>query len=145
MNIVIDTSVWSLVLRRGRVDEANQWVKTFRSCVETGHYIFLLGPILQELLTGVRTAKDFDRLIRALRPFPLLPLERETFVLAAQINNQCRSRGSQAGHVDYLIAAACIENACPLLTADRDFTRITERTELMVMPPAEQATTGNDA
>lgn len=137
MNIVVDTSVWSLVLRRGRVDEADRWVKTFRSCVEIGHYIFLLGPILQELLTGVKTSRDFNRVLKALRPFPLLPLERETFVLAAQISSHCRRRGVQASHIDYLIAAACVENACPLLTADRDFTRIAERSELVVIPPTK--------
>ena len=135
MDIVVDTSVWSLVLSRRRIDENDPWVRTFRSCVDNDYGILLVGPVLQELLAGVRTARDFNRLLKILAPFPLAPLDRETFALAAQIHNRCRRRGAQASGVDFLIAAACIKNGLPLLTADADFTRIAERTQLVVMKP----------
>ena len=59
MNLVVDTSVWSLVLRRPRVDEADPFVRAFRAHIEAGDGIFLVGNILQELLDGVRAKKDF--------------------------------------------------------------------------------------
>lgn len=134
MNIVVDTSVWSLFLRRETVNENNAHVRTFRSCVEAGHGLVLLGPILQELLDGLRSARQFNRLLDVLKPIPMAPLARETFVLAARIRNDCRKKGIQAGPTDFLIAAACVESGWPLLTADRDFQRIATRAKLILVP-----------
>ena len=132
---MVDTSVWSLALRRRRVDPQDPWVRVFSAQVEAGHAIFLIGPILQELLDGVRAARDFARLLKILSPFPLLPLERETYVSAARLRNACRRKGVQASAVDFLITAACIEHGYPLLTADSDFLHIARRSELLVLPP----------
>ena len=137
MNLVVDTSVWSLVLRRPRVDEADPFVRSFRAHLEAGNGIFLIGNILQELLDGVRAPKDFDRLLRFLDPFQLLPLERETYVGAADLRQRCRTKGVQAGAIDCLIAAACVQYGFPLLTADRDFLHIADHSELVVLPQGE--------
>lgn len=135
MNLVADTSVWSLVLRRRHFDPDDRWVQAFRSHVEAGNAVLLVGIILQELLSGVRTPRQFDRLAERLAPFPVIPLQRSTYVLAATVSNQCRRRGVQAGTIDALIAAACIENGFPLLTADADFAYIARHSELIVLPP----------
>ncbi len=66
--------------------------------------------------------------------FPLVPLTRQTFVLAAQMRTDCRRRGVQAGSVDFLIAAACVEAGFPLLAADEDFARIARCTDLILVP-----------
>lgn len=137
MNLVVDTSVWSLVLRRPQVDEADPFVRAFRAHVEAGDGIFLVGNVLQELLDGVRAPKDFDRLLRVLDPFPLLPLEREAYVAAAELRQSCRVKGIQAGAIDCLIAAACIQHGFPLLTADRDFQHIAKHSDLVVLPQGE--------
>lgn len=135
MNVVVDTSVWSLVLRRPLVDENHPCVRAFRSHIEADDGIFLTGNILQELLDGLRRKRDFDRLLRLLDPFPLMPLERSTYVAAAALRQRCRSRGIQAGAIDCLIAAACVEQGYPLLTADRDFLHIAKHSELIVLLP----------
>lgn len=116
------------------MDEAQPLVRTFRAHVEAGDGLFLIGNILQELLDGLRSRKDFDRLKKLLEPFPLLPLERETYVQAARLRQHCRSKGVQAGPVDCLIASACIEHGFPLLTADRDFGYIAKHSDLIVLP-----------
>lgn len=134
VNLVIDTSVWSLVLRRQQVDESNPYVRAFRAHVTAGDGIFLLGNILQELLDGLRNKKDFNRLLRFLDPFPLISLERDTYVAAAALRQVCRSKGIQVGAVDCLIAMACIQHGFPLLTADRDFLNIAQHSELAVLP-----------
>jgi predicted nucleic acid-binding protein len=121
VNIVVDTSVWSLVLRRQTVDESNPYVQAFRSHVQQGVCIHLLGNILQELLDGVKSQRDFDHLVKIMKPFRLLVLERSTYVLASELRNRCRKKGVQAGPIDFLIAAACEEQGYPLLSADRDF------------------------
>jgi predicted nucleic acid-binding protein len=134
VNIVVDTSVWSLVLRRDTVNEHDAHVRAFRACIEAGHGLVLLGPILQELLDGLRSAKQFTRLLSVLEPFPMATLDRGTFVLAARMRNECRNNGIQAGPTDFLIAAACVESGWPLLTADRDFQRIAASTGLVLIP-----------
>ena len=134
MNLVVDTSVWSLVLRRPQVEENNPFVQVFRAHVMREDGLVLIGNILQELLDGVKSSRDFHRLLTVLEPFPLLELTREIYVEAAQLRNTCRSKGVQAGPIDFLISAACIEHGFPLLTADRDFTHIANHSDLVVVP-----------
>ena len=63
VNLVVDTSVWSLVLRRPRVDEDDPHVRAFRWHLESCDGIFLVGNILQELLDGLRYTKQFDHVL----------------------------------------------------------------------------------
>jgi hypothetical protein len=117
----------------------NPYVRAFRACIDGGHGAFLLGPVLQELLDGLRSAEQFARLLTALDPFPLVALQRTTYALAAQMRNECRRKGIQAGPTDFLIAAACVESGYPLLTADRDFELIAGVTELLLVPAGTPA------
>lgn len=132
MNIIVDTCVWSLVLRRQKVDHANFWVKSFLDHLKNGDGVHLVGNVLQELLDGVRSQSDFNHLIDVLKPFPLIKLSRNTHILAAQLRNDCRKKGVNASPTDFLLAAASIENNYPLLTSDKDFTQISQHCELVV-------------
>ena len=134
MNLVVDTSVWSLVLRRPRVDEDDPHVRAFRWHLESGDGHFLTGNILQELLDGLRSTKQLDRLLALLDPYPLLELDRQTYVAAARLRAVCRSKGVNAGPIDFLIAAACCQYGFPLLTADKDFVRIAGHCDLVTLP-----------
>ena len=139
MNLVVDTSVWSLVLRRPQVQVDNPFVQAFRRHLTAEDGLFLIGNILQELLDGLRSRSQFQRLRRSLEPFPLLVPNRTTYIEAARLRTAFRGKGIQAGPVDCLIAAVCIEQGFPLLTADRDFLRISHDSELMVLPPLKEA------
>lgn len=134
MNLVVDTSVWSLVLRRPHVDEADPHVSAFRWHLESGDGLFLTGNILQELLDGLRASKQFDRLLRLLDPFPILEIDRQIYVEAARLRSLCRAKEVNAGPIDFLIAAACDRHGFPLLTADKDFSRIAAHCDLLVLP-----------
>lgn len=134
MNLVVDTSVWSLVLRRPRVDDSNIHVQAFRQHLESNNRLFLTGNILQDLLEGLRSPKQFDQLVQLLEPFPLLELDRSTYITAARFRTLCRAKGVQASPVDFLIAAACTQHGYPLLTADQDFSRIARHCDLVVFP-----------
>jgi len=116
------------------VDENQPHLRAFRACIDAGHGLFLLGPILQELLDGLRSPQQVTRLLSVLKPFPLATIGRDTYVLAARMRNDCRRKGIQAGATDFLIAAACVELGYPLLTADNDFQRIACATELVLVP-----------
>jgi predicted nucleic acid-binding protein len=120
MNVIVDTSVWSLVLRRGFRSDHPQAIKLADLLAEK-RPVALLGVILQEILQGIRDPSQFDRIRRSLEAVELLDLGRDDFVAAAELWNLCRSHGVQASSTDCLIAAACLRHDCRLLTSDQDF------------------------
>lgn len=133
MNLLVDTSAWSLLLRRGQTDARDPIVRELRGHLEDGDCVHLMGCILQELLDGVKSAQQFDLLAEYLEPFPLIVHEREDYVEAARLKNLCRAKGIQAGTVDFLIATTCIRRNYPLLSADEDFLHIAEHCELLLI------------
>jgi predicted nucleic acid-binding protein len=123
LNTIADTSVWSLILRRGTPSEDPQAQKLLRLIAE-GPGVVLLGVIVQEILQGIRNPKHFARIRQDLANFPLLALEREDYVAAAELGNRCLARGVVPSTVDVQIAAACLQHDCALLTCDADFSRL---------------------
>lgn len=132
MNVIVDTSVWSLAFRRTRPEQTLPVEKLTR-LLQEGESIFLLGIILQELLQGLRSRKDFNRLSDKLSPFPMVEPRREDYVEAARLRNQLSAKGIQAGTIDFLIAAICIQYKCLLLTTDRDFDAIAGHSALKLL------------
>ncbi|MBI2898533.1 MAG: PIN domain-containing protein [Deltaproteobacteria bacterium] len=126
MKVIVDTSVWSLALRRDDPPGCRE-VELLRKLIDGRDVVCLTGTILQETLQGFRSDERFKRLVRALAPFPLVRLARADYVFAAEIRSVCRSGGIQVGTMDAQIAAAAIRHECSLLTTDRDFHRIGTR------------------
>jgi predicted nucleic acid-binding protein len=121
MKVLVDTSVWSLALRhRGHVGDTA--VLELRSLIDEGR-VAMIGPIRQELLSGIRTSESFERLRDNLRAFPDEQLEEADFERAAEHFNACRARGVQGSNTDFLICAAAERRDLPILTSDADFTR----------------------
>jgi predicted nucleic acid-binding protein len=132
MKILVDTSIWSLALRRpsGVVNEEAILLKTM---IEQGEDIYLLGVILQEVLQGIRNLKDFLALKVYFEAFPLINLVREDYVRAAGLKNQLIRKERQGSTIDVLIASAAISHRCHLFTADKHFTPIAEHSELKLL------------
>jgi hypothetical protein len=122
LSVLVDTSVWSLALRRDPPSRARE-VETLTAVLEAGEAC-LIGSILQELLQGFPARDRSKRLAEYLAPFPLLALHRGDFIFAAEIRNRCRAKGLAVTTIDAQIAAASINHRCRLLTADRDFEQI---------------------
>ncbi len=121
MRVLVDTSVWSLALRRRtRLDEPP--VQELRSLIEEGR-VAIIGPIRQELLSGIATTEAFDRLRDHLRPFADEPLAMADFERAAEHHNACRAKGIQGSNTDFLICAVAERRGLPILTTDTDFVR----------------------
>jgi predicted nucleic acid-binding protein len=132
MNVLVDTSVWSLALRRTK-ESTHPKVELLRELLQTEQPIYLLGVILQEILQGIRKQSDFRKLIVSLEPFPLIHLKKEDYIEAAKLRNHCASKGIQAGTIDFLIASTAIRYGCGLLTADEDFARISNIAPLRLL------------
>ncbi len=129
MRVLVDTSIWSLALRR-QAGAVNQEAISLRTIIEQGEDIYLLGVILQEVLQGIRNPKDFLALKEYFKAFPLIDLTREDYMRAAELKNHLLRKGKQGSTIDVLIASAAISHYCLLFTADKHFTHIAEHSEL---------------
>lgn len=121
MIVLVDTSVWSLGLRRSTQAPEPAAVELRR--LITVNEAGLIGVIRQEVLSGVRDQRQFVALRDALRAFPEFPLAVSDYEQAAEFFNTCRSAGIQGAHADFLICAAAKRYGVPILTTDRDFVR----------------------
>jgi predicted nucleic acid-binding protein len=121
MRVLVDTSVWSEALRRGRMVESDV-VREFRSLI-LEHRVDIVGPIRQEVLSGLREDAQFDRLERHLAAFPDLPLTTDDYVTAAEFFNTCRSKGIQGSNTDFLLCAVAVRRQLAVYTTDRGFAR----------------------
>ena len=127
MQILVDTSVWSLLLRRRNT--ATLSATEQKTVVELEELIregraSLLGLIRQELLTGILSAGFFKKLKERLRAFPSLEPTQETYELAAEFSNRCRKKGMATTTVDVLICAFASEFGMAVFSTDPDIARI---------------------
>jgi predicted nucleic acid-binding protein len=133
MNIVVDTSVWSLALRRQRSSMAAEALE-LAELVREGRAT-LLGPVRQELLSGVPMAQQYGTLREYLRAFPDVALESEDYEEAAAFFNRCRAKGVQGSNTDFLICAAAARRQFAILTTDSDFTHFAKLLPIQLHPP----------
>ena len=134
----VDTSVWSLALRRDGVTGSAE-VETLKNAIESNDLIVTTGLVLQELLQGFHGPKAAQDLIERFANIPMISPTRQTHIEAARLRNHCRRNWVQAGTVDALIAQICIENDLELLTADQDFSDIARCSKLKVKVLKPQA------
>ena len=120
MNVLVDSSVWSLALRRNTTNDAIAIVNLLRDLIADGRVV-LLGAIRQEVLSGVRYTEQFARLREYLRAFPDLELTTEDYELAAEFFNTCRSNGVQGSNTDFLLCAVAHRRGYTIFTTDKDF------------------------
>lgn len=120
MDLFVDTSVWSLALRRdAKSDELA--VERLRKALEAGEGVFTTGLVLQELLQGFHGPKARDAIVERFGALPLLVPDRADHVEAAELRNTCRRDGVQVGTIDALLAQLCLRHEMVMLTTDRDF------------------------
>jgi len=119
VNVLVDTSVWSLALRRV-TSQSDRWTEELSTLVDAKS-AFLIGPIRQELLSGIRDKRQFEGVRERLRGFPDLVIEETDYESAADFYNRCRAAGIQGSHIDFLICAVAVRRAMSIFTTDRDF------------------------
>ena len=121
MRVLVDTSVWSLALRR--VEQVPKPETSELRRLITLHVVDIIGPIRQELLSGIREPSQFARLESHLAAFPDLPLLADDFVTAAKFFNLFRAKGIQGSNTDFLICAVAARHDLAVFTTDADFAR----------------------
>jgi predicted nucleic acid-binding protein len=123
VTVLIDTTIWSLALRR-RAHQLSSaetgLVEEWKDLVTSGQAV-LTGPVHQEVLSGLRSAEVFEALREKLSFFRYLENLPGDYVQAARFFNLCRSRGVAGSHIDMLICAMAYRYGVPIFTTDPDF------------------------
>jgi predicted nucleic acid-binding protein len=124
MKVLVDTSVWSLALRRPKnaaLSPEQQIVVTALADLMRDGRAVMIGAIRQELLSGIKTQAGFDALKNTLTAFEDVPLTMADYEKAAEVFNTCRANGVQCSSTDFLICAVSINHQLPIFSVDNDF------------------------
>ena len=103
MTLLVDTSVWSLALRRD-AESSEVEVQHLKEALLGADVVVTTGLVLQELLQGFSGPKASARIVERFAALPLVQPTREDHVAAAQLRNTCRRSGIQVGTIDALIS-----------------------------------------
>jgi len=121
MNVLVDTPIWSAAFRR-RAAVSGSSAAALRVLIEEGRAA-IVGPIRQEILSGIRERSAFERLRDHLSAFPDEPIATVDYVRAAEHFTACRARGIQGSNTDFLLCAIAERRRMAIFTADADFRR----------------------
>lgn len=137
MNVLVDTSVWSLALRRKKeslttnerllVTELSELIREGRAQV--------IGLVRQELLSGIKTSEQYEKLRLYLRSFPDEVVDTSDHEEAAKAGNRCRAKGIVVSIVDILLCAVAIKRQWAIFTTDPDFSNYRRVLPLRIHAP----------
>ena len=119
MDVLVDTCIWSLALRRQKstpdphTNELKSLILSNRACI--------IGPIRQEILSGIREPKQCSVLKQELEAFPDMQLQTVDYENAAEFYNLLRTKGIQGSNTDFLICAISFRYKISIFTNDKDF------------------------
>jgi hypothetical protein len=121
MKVIVDTCVWLLSLQRRsaaslKISE-QQIVAQLRQAIQDGRAA-IIGPIRQEILSGIRDKAHFAKTVGLLDSFRDEEITASDYVEAARLYNLCQDHGVQCGAVDTLLCAVAVRNRFGILTCD---------------------------
>lgn len=119
--VLVDTSVWSFALRKKEKDEKEQKIVDHLSKLIRNLNVVLIGPIRQEILSGISTQERFELLKDRISIFKDYPIKTQDYEQAAEYYNECRKQGIQGSHIDYLICAVAVNHHMTIFSLDHDF------------------------
>jgi predicted nucleic acid-binding protein len=135
MSVLADTPVWSAAFRRsdGRTDVLRAEMETL---VSNGQ-VAIIGPIRQELLSGINDRARFEKVRDGLRHFPDIAILTEDYENAAHYYNVCRAKGIQGSMTDFLTCAVAVRKKLPIFTTDGDFEHYRKYLPIVLHGPAK--------
>lgn len=129
MKVLVDTCAWSLLLRRKKKiamsGDEQLILASFTEAIKEGR-VAMIGPIRQEVLSGIRDLAQFEKLRTALTAFPDEDLTTPHYEEAARLFNICRSRGVGCGSTDILMCVVASQKRWAILTYDQGLIRCIE-------------------
>jgi len=136
MTVLVDTSVWSLALRRRSrsLSGEEELVRDALAELIREGRAQMIGPVRQEVLSGIRSRSQYERLRQDLRAFEDPGLGVEDYEEAALASNHCRAAGVSGSAVDFLICAVALRRNWSVFTMDKDFARYARHLPLRLHP-----------
>jgi predicted nucleic acid-binding protein len=129
MKFLVDTCIWSLALRRRNASrmspEDRRLVSELRDGIQASNAA-IIGPVRQEVLSGIRDHAQFTKTQGLLEPFPDEELQSADFIESARLFNVCQDHGVVCGAVDILICAVAARLGYGILTNDSGLARCAE-------------------
>jgi predicted nucleic acid-binding protein len=119
VKVLVDSTVWSLAMRRSKTTHHPHLI-AFNEIIRENRAV-LIGPVRQEILSGIRSQSQFRKLQELLRAWTDVLVETRDYEHAAEHFNSCRARGIQGTHTDFLICAIAERHNLTILTTDKDF------------------------
>lgn len=121
MNVLVDTCIWSLALRRNTtIGTSAPYRDEFKELIHESR-VRIIGPVRQEILSGIKANEQFELLKKHLSAFPDLPTITADFEQAAHFYNLARGKGFQGSNTDFLICAVSIRCDLSIFTVDKNF------------------------
>ncbi len=114
--VLIDTSAWIDYFRKGESATAD----TVSRLIENDQAM-VTGPVITELLQGMRGEKEAQRLQDLLKILPYLEVRRKDWESAGRTLRDLRSRGVTIPLTDAVIGTVALRNQLPVLTIDKHF------------------------
>lgn len=123
MNVLLDTPVWSTLFRRSvpRLSARESAVRSAAIELVEQSRARIIGPIRQELLSGIRDLQQFERFREHMRGFVDEPIFTEDYEVAARHYNSCRTAGIAGSTINLLLCAVAQRKNWQLFTLDKDF------------------------
>jgi len=139
MKVMIDTCIWSYALRHRAKHNAQIAAHSFELAeLIKESRVCLIGPIRQEILSGLKSESQFNILRDKLRQFSDTEILIEDHEIAAAFYNQARSKGIQASNTDFLICAVSCRLQYPIYSTDGDFKLLASRLPIKIYSPREK-------
>jgi predicted nucleic acid-binding protein len=130
MQVIVDTCVWSQALHR--VQNKNDHALTLKDIISDNRAC-IMGPIRQEILSGIRDKKQYQILRNHLSAFPDLLIKTIDYETAAEYSNLLRSKGVQGSAIDFLICAVANRYSLLIYTIDQDFSHYSKHLPIKLM------------
>ena len=137
MNVLIDTSVFSLALRRKNETlstNETHLVAELSELIREGR-TRMIGLVRQELLSGIKSTEQYEKLRVHLRSFPDEVVDTSDYEEAAKAGNRCRAKGVAVSIVDMLLCAVAIKRQWAIFTTDPDFSSYARVLPLLIHTP----------
>ena len=120
MKVIIDTPIWSLAFRKKGGNENSAVINNLIYLIRNAQ-IEIIGPIRQEVLSGISDKNKFHEIKNRMTVFTDYAIQTSDYEFAAECSNECRRHGIQGSHTDFLICAVAIKNDWEIFTEDKDF------------------------
>ena len=117
--ILVDTSIW-IEYFKGK-EAAASIIND-----NTGFDLFITGPILTELVQGIKTESEKELFTKLMESFPRIAILEQDWVDAGKTGSELRKNGVTVPMADLLIYTVSINNSCALFTLDKHFNLINE-------------------